>query len=1125
MLSLSHIWTVARVEVKTVLRSWFFRIFAGLSIASVLLLNIHLLIRSFVVLSAKHLIAFRAPWANRAIPSSIPYLTIMILNVLQGVIAIFLASDFVKQDRRLDSTEAVYARPISNRDYILGKILGICFVFLVLNIISLLVAIICNFFFSDVPVAFKAYIFYPILISIPALLYILGLSSLLMVGIRSQAITFVVMLGYVVSTVFFLSSGYYNLFDYMALKLPLLNSGFIGFGNTAIILMQRGMYVFLGLSFISFTVAFMKRLPQSRIVTVLSRIMAILFLLSGVILGTVYVTRASEGMYLRRRMVELNNSLVRTPWVTPLRYDIDLAHEGEEITTEVKLLVRNDTSRPIDRYLLNLNPSLIVDDVKGARGKLIFERNLHILAIEPSRPLLPGSIDSFIVSYHGSINDDACYLDVDEESREKPFQVGCHDLIKVDKRHAFITPHFLLLTPENLWYPVPGLQFNSLHPQLRSWNFAVFNLRVKTKEGLDVVSQGMMEKSGKGEYIFKPEFPLPGVSLVIGDYERQSVTVDSVEYNLFIRTGHDCFSQYFDELGDTVSVLIRELKQGYESKLQLPYLYRRFTLVEVPVQFHSYQRMFWTKFKETVQPEIILAPEKGYMWNQAECLYLKRLKRGEVQSQRTTEENQSNWFKVMFNIHLLSGFDYHIFPNYFTFTYHVESERWPVLNTILESYLFERLRVFKQSRHSPLRSTGPLSSAQLTSMALQESSFSEVLRDPKSRPIIQWVLHYKGTYLFMLLESMIGAEPFNEFLAQILDENRFCKISEERFSNELMKRYQFDLDRQVETWYRGRHLPGFLFKDFRAYQVLDDEKIRYQYRFKVYNPEPVEGLIFVRFFEGYRSGGTAGSSRYEGRSGRIIHLAANQAKEVGIVVDSQEKAIVINTLISKNLPDHHWETFEEFDLDENSIPFDGERILQDGFVFHDTNEVIVDNEDPGFELTRASAKTFFQRIWQRSSIDGDTKYTRTWRRKSPQDWQFDLNEDYYGRYIRSACLVSSGKGNKKATWNATIPENGYYDVYCYTIGKRYLEHAVLSEMYLELQSPVPIDKKVDIGSYRYKVYHDEGIDNVTLDMNSAQYGWNFLGMYYFSKGNVKVELTNECDAKLVLADAVKWVKR
>ena len=58
----------------------------------------------------------------------------------------------------------------------------------------------------------------------------------------------------------------------------------------------------------------------------------------------------------------------------------------------------------------------------------------------------------------------------------------------------------------------------------------------------------------------------------------------------------------------------------------------------------------------------------------------------------------------------------------------------------------------------------------------------------------------------------------------------------------------------------------------------------------------------------------------------------------------------------------------------------------------------------------------------------------------------------------------------------------------------------------------------------YKISHDEGVEEITVDFENAEAGWNNLGRYYLSTDSGKVELTNQSSGKIVLGDAIRWVK-
>ena len=203
MISIHNILSIAKYERKTLLRSWFFRIFAILSLLVLFGMNFGMIIEG----------GGGDGWAIRSIPSAIPYFNLLILNVAQAIIAVFLASDFLKRDKKLDTTEVIYMRSMTNGEYVIGKTWGNLQVFIVLNLIVVIMALIFNLLAEGTSISWLSYGIYLLAISIPTLVFIMGLSFLLMSVIRNQAITFVLILGYIGITLFLIQAKFYYIFD------------------------------------------------------------------------------------------------------------------------------------------------------------------------------------------------------------------------------------------------------------------------------------------------------------------------------------------------------------------------------------------------------------------------------------------------------------------------------------------------------------------------------------------------------------------------------------------------------------------------------------------------------------------------------------------------------------------------------------------------------------------------------------------------------------------------------------------------------------------------------------------------------------------------------------------------
>jgi hypothetical protein len=215
-------------------------------------------------------------------------------------------------------------------------------------------------------------------------------------------------------------------------------------------------------------------------------------------------------------MMELNKNSKGFSKITLLNCHLDLKHAGNEIEVTANLKIKNNTANAIDKYLFSLNPGLKVQRVATNQGNLKFDRNLHLLTVALSHPLAAQSTDSITIQYHGKINEQACYLDVDEKTRDQMYRAWVYNIAR---RFSFIEPEYLLLTPEANWYPVAGLPYGATYPELPEKDFINFQLNVRTSKNLTAISQGKMANAGDGNFVFTSEEPLPQLSLTIGNYE------------------------------------------------------------------------------------------------------------------------------------------------------------------------------------------------------------------------------------------------------------------------------------------------------------------------------------------------------------------------------------------------------------------------------------------------------------------------------------------------------------------------------------------------------------------------------------------------------------------------------
>lgn len=1123
MISFHNIQSIAKYERKTLFRSWFFRIFGVLSLLVLFFMN-------FTMVSEGQ----ASQWIFRAIPSAIPYFNLLILNVAQAIIAVFLASDFLKRDKKLDTTEVIYMRSMTNGEYVIGKTLGNMQVFMILNIAVLIMALIFNIITQNAHVPWISYLIYLLLISIPTLVYIMGLSFLLMSLIRNQAVTFVVILGYIGITLFLVKDNFYYLFDYMSFNIPMLKSEITGFGNLETVIGHRGIYMSLGIGFIFLTIFLLKRLPQSETLTWFSLLFGIMFIAAGGYLGYDHVNKFLKLEKQRGQAVAINDKYSSLPMADATSNHISLSHKGSIIEATSKMELVNNNNVSIDSLIINLNPGLVISETRINGQSVGFNRRSQLVVVPLQSPMQADQTVTLEVTYSGKINEAFCYLDIDTEQRSEKFG---EFIINVDKRHAFITPDYALLTREAGWYPETGVTFSATNFGWNRMYFTHFSLEVQTDTALQVVSQGSFEKTAPGQFKYINDNPLTQISLAIGKYEHKSLEVSGIEFGVWNIKGHDFYSNSLTEISDTIPSLLEERLRDFLRTYNLRYPFKRFNIVEVPSQFKTYERT-WTFAQETVQPEQVFIQEKGYLLRDFDFNnQVKQIKRW---SQRSGESLTDKDLQIRVFTNLTGNFTreggrpnftmqaggnmqatetvnpYFIFPQLYYFSNHIRSVRWPVTNLVMEAYL--------KSQSSDMRSmwmrdmTG-MNEDEMASIALQDRSFEELLQDNSQRKIIDNLIKLKGDVLFTTIQSTAGETEFTQFLRGILRNNQFNIIRFDDFDQKLSGEFEIELTPMMDNWFRETHLPGYLFSPITAVNTKAGDQIRTMVSLSASNTSNVDGVVKLTFRMGGPGGGGPGRGMRGGGGmgadnsmNKILNLKAGETKRVNYLFDSEPRGLTINTLASKNIPQTIMQNFGRVEEDLKVQPAEGEVILNEPVATLQPNEFVVDNEDPGFEHTVSENASLLHK-WIIKDDETGLKYSgfNSWR--PPLNWTLTTNSGFYGLYVRSAYYLKAGTGDQEATWNLPVEQAGNYDIYTYITPQRGRGGPGRRGGGGE-----------EKGEYQFFIHHDDGETEQSLQVNTAEAGWNLLGSFYLSPENSKVVLTNKTTMQTVVADAIKIVK-
>ncbi len=1107
------IFTVAKFEVKTLLRSWFFRIFSVIILVIIVFFNI---------VAATEV--GQSGWPNRMLSGGLPYMNLFILNIVQSIIAVFLSSDFLSRDKKLDTTEVIYVRNMSNFQYVVGKTLGILYVFGGLNLLVLFFSFIINFISPDAGFSLITYAIYPLIISLPTLIFILGFSFLIMQFIKNQAITFILVLGYIALELFYLQEHQFGIWDFLGMYTPMAYSSYVGLGNIGHLLLIRGGYFILGVSFIFFTVYKLPRLSQTKVGKKVVLIPA--FLLLFVAIGSFAIRIVSQTNVEKHINVfkDLVKELPIKARYEVLDYNIELIHNGTTLQgvqqfTVCKSSAYNKWPKELKFYF---NDGLIVTNLTVNGNKTDISRTLNVIILNA------GDIEKDTVTiqfnFEGTPKDGLAYFDIDQEKRAS---LNRFDPLIAAKNYLFVSDDYLLLTKESFWYPIIA-ERNAF----RVDHFFTSTIKVKTKANFDYLTQGESSEDN-GWKVFKGDAKYAKLSIVGGHFITKSIDVDSVKYGFCIKEENAFFEKYFENITDTLPSLIDNLKKDFERNLGLTYPYKRLTFVEVPVHFKSYFRG-WSLTNENTQPEMVFVPEAGtgiYQFNLAN--YAKREK---DRAKRDNKELLPKELETNLFVNLIGntfsqpvngggffGFrndvgrsmnswsPYSLFPLFYNYSYAIDEDDLPLLNMSLESYMVSRI-------NSSFNRFGDMSGNDKSILFLKKNKkkLNELVDEENLKVSIGDLMLSIGNKKFALSQQKVGLDHFGVFIDSLLNKNRGVVIPDKDISK-IEDKENADIDGKDLT------LPAFIFGNTDVYEFTNEDRKSYFISVEVANNGQSDGLIKASVFGGGRgnSGRGPGGPPERGQmsaSFEDLYLIPQGANaKIGIILNNAPRMMSLHTYLSENVPSDMRIQLADFTQAPAGLEtFSGVKTIHQTVKYIRDNEIVVDNEDEGFSVINTKGRKTLRELileWNEENVDESEFGYKVMYPWNPADrWTPVLNSSYFGKYTKSFVYKESGDGNARAKFVAQLPESGRYNVYAMIPSRRMGSFGRRGR------------NNSDNSSQVYTVYHDDGAEDIEVPIDNDSEEWALLGEFYFSDGDAIVELSDKSERRVVIADAIKWVK-
>ncbi|MTI33198.1 hypothetical protein [Xanthovirga aplysinae] len=1113
MISIKNILTISKYEAKVLWRNWFFRIVALMGVGFLTIFNIGV----FSEAGSPRWYVLSNSWL-------MPYACMVLISVPQAAAVIFLATGLIKKDKKLDTNEVFFVRPISNLDYVFGKALALFKLFFSLNVVLLCIPLITNLTSPFATFNPAAFIIYPLLTSVPGIIFTTGAAFLLVTILKNQPISIILLLGIAGVQVIYYFDQFSNILDFSAFRLSLLASDMTGFVDIETALWQRAFYLIAGIAFLFATAFFLDRLPGHKLVRMGTGLIGVaLLVLSSFVMIKLWDIR-QDPVSLRQEMIVVNGKWAELPNIDIVSNSIDFELIGDAISCTSDMVVKNNSDQTLPKAYFTLNPGLKVDQVLINGRSVDFTRNLQIVSIDRGLSISPGQEMKIKIKYQGKIWESVAHLEVAQERYES---ANDYFMFSLQKKYAFLQPDYVLLTKDVLWYPDTQIGY-SLNSTTKERSFFIdFQLKVKTTGGQIPISQGEQIINGN-TYHFKPEYALPQISLVIGKYEKKEITVDRITYAVYHYPKNDYFIKHLDQLADTLSYLITDIANEYEDAQKLSYPFKRLQFVETPVQFTAYNKIY-ESHQTFLQPETVFWPEEGGDIRQFDLN--RQLRDMDRQARKDNQElsdkeKQANVFndlvKRVFTKQIESRRyfdgrdkdepDYSLFPNFYAYNSGIVSNDWALLNRSIATYLNND----KRPQNDYSRNRNGISFTEECNNLMRESSITKILTEETDFNKIHKSVSLKGQYLFTYLGQLVGEEAFKAYLYNWVNTHNHQLSSYAEFRRGILTHFNLDIDLILKKVYFDTAQAAFEILNVQKYEVLDGDRKRYQVLMDVKNSGENDGVIEVKVNTSDNSNNGRRNRRRrfnqeveEEIPGRLSVIKQGETKQLGIVLDEKPNEITINTLISRNIPSEINMSLGTLKKRKGGALFDGERIVENHKA-SEQYEVIVDNEDPGF-TTFSPIQPTYLRAFLDSRNPSDKKYYGKWFR-SYSKWLPTTGSDFYGSTIRSAHFTRAGSGEKTTTWAPELTEEGFYDIYVYMRGKNQNQFRGNGGDNRQF-------------NYHYIINHADGRDDIKYNISNAEPGWNYLGSYYFNQTGGNVMLTDECEFRTVYADAVKWVKQ
>ena len=1081
---------------------------------------------------------------------------------------IFLAFDLRSRDTRERVAEVLDARPLSNLELLVGRLLGLVVVgWVPVLVLALLVqsfgliAVGTDLWFGEPlePGSLTAFVFAE---TLPSLILWCALVMLLTVVLRNRLVTALVALVLVATplVVVTLAPAYMTPFLSFVATPAQFPSDILSTTTTGLTpqtLAHRLAMLLLAGGFLLWAAALYPRRDGASRTLQLGGGGALVG--AGLALAGVLVAAAGSGLRDREAWLaahEVHRDAIHAD-LTAMSGSVQV-DPGDNLAIDVELTFAAPPGAPSE-LVFSLNPGLVVEELLLDGEPVEHRHELGLLIVGPPAPLASASEHVLSVAAAGVPNAWFGHLDSVVEPLS---QTGQDNQIAILGTESIVfADDYAALLPSARWLPYPGGNVTPTVHGAHRRDYFDLDLTVETPDGWLVAGPGLREELAEGRFRFRPPAPVPSFALAVGRFERHAMEVAGVTLELLLHAAHTRNLAVFEEAGDALAERLTEIFED-AAGMGLPYPYRGLSLVEAPTPLRSYGGG-WRMDTVLAQPGLMLMRETSWPTARFEFWFEILSSREELEAEHEggVPEAKVRGLERFFENDLGGG---NIFMgvarNFLGFQTAAAGPGAPALDFVAETLLMRLLSDrdghFSAHVFASADSFGSIMAQTMTTLfggegedsivdsvataaSDQPSVWDRALGAPLSELDV-WedpakafnVITLKGRAIATVLLDGLGREKAGALLAELRRRHAGGTFTAADFGAAAAASGA-DITSLLGDWLDDAAMPGFLASDVSVVRLKDDDlgKPRYQIRLIVQNGEPAPGLARVRF-------STRQSVEEEANwiAGDPMRIPGNSAVEVGLIAGGVPQAVELEPYLSLNrdrvalkLP----EVDQENTVDDE--PFVGARPLEGPLPVADPREIIVDDLDPGFTVASTEAEgdgvrvggglQFSMDFGPDADVDQGLPTYQSFT-AAPTGFSRQTASSAWGRYRHTIARATTGQGNHAATFAAELPESGRwrlaYHLPALSGGNPVTARAARGAVVVTASTGGSGAYFGRQGTYDIALESAGESQEVEFDASVGESGWNDLGEFELPAGEVRVRVTNSTSGRTVVADAIRW---